>query len=30
MSFAKAMARGEKDRFAIIKEVIADRVREVV
>jgi pyruvate dehydrogenase (quinone) len=30
MSFAKAMVRGEKDRLAIIKEVISDRVREVI
>ena len=28
--FAKALARGDKDRFAIIKDVIADKVREVI
>ncbi|MBV9125556.1 MAG: pyruvate oxidase [Planctomycetes bacterium] len=28
--FAKALARGEKDRWAIIKEVLKDKVREVV
>jgi len=28
--FAKALARGEKDRFDIIKTVLADKVREVV
>lgn len=28
--FARAMARGEKDRFAIIKTVLEDRVREVI
>jgi pyruvate dehydrogenase (quinone) len=30
LNFAKALARGEKDRFTIIKDVIADKVREVV
>jgi pyruvate dehydrogenase (quinone) len=30
LNFAKALARGEKERFAIIKDVIADKVREVV
>jgi hypothetical protein len=30
MNFAKSMLRGEKDRAAIIKTVIADRIREVV
>jgi pyruvate dehydrogenase (quinone) len=28
--FAEALARGEKDRFGIIKDVLADKVREVV
>jgi pyruvate dehydrogenase (quinone) len=28
--FAKALARGEKDRWEIIKTVVEDRVREVV
>ncbi len=28
--FAKALARGEKDRFDIIKTVIEDKVREVI
>jgi pyruvate dehydrogenase (quinone) len=28
--FAKALARGEKDRWAIIKDVLTDKVREVV
>jgi pyruvate dehydrogenase (quinone) len=30
LRFAEALARGEKDRFDIIKTVIADKVREVV
>jgi pyruvate dehydrogenase (quinone) len=30
LRFAKALARGDRDRFAIIKDVIADKVREVV
>jgi pyruvate dehydrogenase (quinone) len=30
LNFAKALARGEKDRFAIIKDVLGDKVREVV
>jgi pyruvate dehydrogenase (quinone) len=30
LHFAEALARGEKDRFDIIKTVIADKVREVV
>jgi len=30
LHFAKSMARGEKDRFDIIKSVLIDRVREVV
>jgi pyruvate dehydrogenase (quinone) len=30
LNFAKALARGERERFAIIKDVIADKVREVV
>jgi pyruvate dehydrogenase (quinone) len=30
LNFAKALARGDQDRFAIIKDVIADKVREVV
>jgi pyruvate dehydrogenase (quinone) len=28
--FAKALARGEKDRWKIIKTVVEDRVREVI
>jgi pyruvate dehydrogenase (quinone) len=30
MNFAKALARGEKDRFSIIKTVLMDKIREVV
>ena len=30
MHFAKALARGEKDRFDIIKTVLEDKVREVI
>ena len=30
MHFAKALAKGEKDRFDIIKTVLEDKVREVV
>jgi pyruvate dehydrogenase (quinone) len=30
LNFAKALARGDEERFAIIKDVIADKVREVV
>ena len=30
LHFAKALARGEKDRFKIIKTVVEDKVREVV
>jgi pyruvate dehydrogenase (quinone) len=30
LNFVKALARGDKERFAIIKEVIADKIREVV
>jgi pyruvate dehydrogenase (quinone) len=30
IKFAESIARGEKDRFAIIKDVLADKVREVV
>jgi pyruvate dehydrogenase (quinone) len=30
LHFVEALARGEKDRFDIIKTVIADKVREVV
>jgi pyruvate dehydrogenase (quinone) len=30
LNFAKALVRGEKERFTIIKEVLADKVREVV
>jgi pyruvate dehydrogenase (quinone) len=30
VNFAKALVRGEKDRFTIIKDVIADKVREVI
>jgi pyruvate dehydrogenase (quinone) len=30
LNFAKGLARGDKDRFAIIKDVIADKVREVI
>ncbi len=30
IEFAKALARGEKDRFAIIKTVLEDKVREVI
>src|SRR5204863_3703020 len=29
LNFAKALARGADDRFAIIKDVLADKVREV-
>jgi pyruvate dehydrogenase (quinone) len=30
LNFAKALARGDQERFAIIKDVIGDKVREVV
>jgi pyruvate dehydrogenase (quinone) len=30
LNFAKALARGEKDRFSIIKTVMMDKIREVV
>jgi pyruvate dehydrogenase (quinone) len=30
LSFTKALARGEKDRFAIIKGLVAEKIREVV
>jgi len=30
MNFAKALARGEKDRFSIMKTVLMDKIREVV
>ena len=30
LNFAKALARGADDRFAIIKDVLADKVREVI
>ena len=30
IKFTESLARGEKDRFAIIKDVLIDRVREVV
>jgi hypothetical protein len=30
LSFAKALARGDENRFAIIKDVLGDKVREVV
>jgi pyruvate dehydrogenase (quinone) len=30
LTFAKALARGDKDRFAIVKEVIRDKIREVI
>jgi pyruvate dehydrogenase (quinone) len=30
LNFAKGLARGDKDRFAIIKSVVADKVREVI
>jgi pyruvate dehydrogenase (quinone) len=30
MKFTEALARGEKDRFAIVKDVLIDKVREVV
>ncbi|HEX3694095.1 MAG TPA: thiamine pyrophosphate-dependent enzyme [Polyangia bacterium] len=30
LTFAKALARGEKGRFTIIKDLMADRIREVV
>jgi hypothetical protein len=30
VKFTGALARGEKDRFAIIKDVLLDKVREVI
>jgi pyruvate dehydrogenase (quinone) len=30
VNFAKALARGEPERFTIIKDVIADKIREVI
>ena len=30
MNFAKALARGDKDRYAILKTVLGDKVREVI
>ena len=30
LNFAKALARGDKERMSIIKDVIADKVREVI
>jgi pyruvate dehydrogenase (quinone) len=30
LAFAKAMLRGDKDRFAIIKDVLGDKIREVI
>jgi pyruvate dehydrogenase (quinone) len=30
LNFAKALARGDKERMAIIKDVIADKIREVI
>ena len=30
LNFSKALARGDKERMAIIKDVIADKVREVI
>jgi pyruvate dehydrogenase (quinone) len=30
IKFAEALLKGEKDRFTIIKDVLADKVREIV
>jgi len=30
LNFAKAILRGEKDAMAIVKDVVADKVREVI
>jgi pyruvate dehydrogenase (quinone) len=30
LTFAKGLVRGEKERFTIIKDLIADKIREVI